>query len=208
MIKFNLAQLAVVSCSTYPSAKETTFQPSLVHLTEPSRRISISCDHLFNVFNIAPTYGQVCTIQIDHAIYLKHVFSCVSPIGQPVWMHSHTGCIYLAFRRCVSSNDSLICLPQRMHSRIGCICLAFLHCVFSNVSSNDQPEWMQIHTGCICLSFPHCVFSNVSSNGPVETMHTHTGCIYLVILHCALLYVSSKYLHMRMHSCIACINVT
>ena len=30
-------------------------------------------------------------------------------------------------------------LDRRMHSHIGCICLAFLHCVFSNVSSNGMP---------------------------------------------------------------------
>ena len=46
-----------------------------------ARKFQFSCDHLCNVFNVAPTYGQVCTIWIDHAIYLKDAFSCVSPVG-------------------------------------------------------------------------------------------------------------------------------
>ena len=66
-----------------------------------------------------------------------------------------------------------------MHSHTGCICLAFLHRAFSNVSSNGLPEKRQSHIGCICLAFLHCVFSNGSSNGLYEKMHSDIDCIYL-----------------------------
>ena len=56
---------------------------------------------------------------------------------------------------CVFSN----CLHHWMHSHTGCICLAFLHCVFSNVSANRLPEQMHSRIGCIYLAFLHCGFS-------------------------------------------------
>ena len=53
-------------------------------------------------------------------------------------------------------------LDRSMHSHKGCICLAFLHCVFSNESSNGLPEKMQSHIDCTgSLSFLFkcfCVF--------------------------------------------------
>ena len=39
-----------------------------------------------------------------------------------------------------------------MHSHIGCICLAFLHYVFSNVSSKRLHKRMQSHIDYICLT--------------------------------------------------------
>ena len=39
-----------------------------------------------------------------------------------------------------------------MHSHTGCICLAFLHCGFSYVSSNGLPE-LHTHIGCIYATF-------------------------------------------------------
>ena len=80
-------------------------------------------------------------------------------------MHSHNGCICMAFLQSESSNVPSNGLPEQMHSRIGCICTIFLQSEFSNVSSNRLPDRMQNHTGCICLSFLHCVFSNVFRDG-------------------------------------------
>ena len=113
---------------------------------------------------IKPSFSQI-----------KHVFACVSSDGLLEMMHSHTGCICLAFHHYVFSNVSSNDLPERMQSHIGCICLTFLHCVFSNVSSNCLPERMHSHTGCICLTFLHHVFSNVSSNYLNNRMHSRIG---------------------------------
>ena len=73
-------------------------------------------------------------------------------------------------------------LPEKMHSHIGCICLAFLHCAFSDVSSNGLPQRMHSHIGCICLAFLHCAFSNVSSSGLLEMRHSRIGCICVTFL--------------------------
>ena len=67
---------------------------------------------------------MVCTIQIDHAIYLKDAFACVSQVGLPEWMHSRIGCICLTFPHCVFSYVCSNRLHMRMHNHIGCICLA------------------------------------------------------------------------------------
>ena len=64
-------------------------------------------------------------------------------------------------------------LLERMHSHTGCICVAFLHCVFSFVSSNDMSVRMYSRIGCICVAFPHCAFLNVSSRRLDERMHSH-----------------------------------
>ena len=101
-------------------------------------------------------------------------------------MHSHTGCIYLAFRRCVFSNVSSKCLHERMHSHIGCICLTFLRCAFLNVFLICLPERMHSHTGSICLALLHCGFSNVFSNCLNQRMHNHTGCICATFLRCVI----------------------
>ena len=96
-------------------------------------------------------------------------------------MHSHIGCICLAFLHCAFSNVSSNGLPEKRHIHIGRTFFTFLHCAFSNVSSNFLPERMQSHIDCICLTFLHCAFSNVSSNGLLEQMHSHIGCICLKI---------------------------
>ena len=96
---------------------------------------------------IKPSFSQI-----------KHVFACVSSDGLLEMMHSHTGCICLAFHHYVFSNVSSNGLHERMHSHIGCICLTFLQCVFSCVSSNYLHVMIHSRTGCICLTI---VTSNI-----------------------------------------------
>ena len=67
-------------------------------------------------------------------------------------MHTHTGCICLAFLHCALSNVHPKRLPKKMRSCIGCIYLAFLQCAYLNVSSNHLPYMLQSYTGCICLT--------------------------------------------------------
>ena len=97
-------------------------------------------------------------------------------------------------------------LSLRMHSHIGCICLAFLHCAFSYVSSS-LPQ-MQNHTGCICLTFLRCVFSDVPSKRLHRRMHNHTGCICLTFLRCVFSNVSSDIFSERTHIHIGCTCLT
>ena len=113
-------------------------------------------------------------------------------------MHSHIGCIFLIFLRCVFSNVSSNGLPEKKQSHIACICLTLPHCALSNVSLNRLPVKIQSHIGCICLTFLHSAFSNVPSNGLPETMHNHTGYICLTFLHCAFSNVSSRHLHIAL----------
>ena len=101
---------------------------------------------------------------------------------------------------CVSSNGLL----EKMHSHIGCIYLAFPHYVLKNVSSNGLPERMQSHTDNICLTFLHCAFSNVSSKRLHKRMQSHIGCICLTFLHCAFSNVSSNCLHLKISLVLAC----
>ena len=82
-----------------------------------------------------------------------------------------------------------------MHSHTGCICVAFLHCMFSYVSSNDMSVRVHSRIGCICVGFPHCAFLNVSSRRLDERMHSHIGYNCLTSLHCAFLSVISKSVH-------------
>ena len=59
---------------------------------------------------------------------------------------------------CACSSVSSNGLLGKMHSHFGCIYLAFPHYVLKNVSSNGLPERMQSHTDNICLTFLHCAF--------------------------------------------------
>ena len=47
-------------------------------------------------------------------------------------MQTHTGCIYLAFLQCVSSNVPSIRLYEKMHSHTVCICFACVVCLCLN----------------------------------------------------------------------------
>ena len=125
--------------------------------------------------------------------YLLCAYSNVSSNAMHKRMHTHIGCICMAFLPCVFSNATSNGVFWKLHKHRDGICLAFLHCVFSNASSNLLPERMHVHTCYICMIFLRCVFSNVSSKRLREEMHSYTGCIF-----------STVCFHMRLHS--ACIK--
>ena len=91
-------------------------------------------------------------------------------------MHSHTGCIYLAFLCCGLPNVSSDGLPVRKQSHTVCICSTFAPCGLSHVSSSWIHHGMHSHIGCICLTCPYCGFLNVSSYYPLHR-NPVTGCI-------------------------------
>ena len=92
-----------------------------------------------------------------------------------------------------------------MHSHTGCICLAFLQCVFSNVSWKCLPKKRQSHMGCICWTFPHCAFSSVSLNRLSKRTYSYTGCICLTSHLCHFLSFSLELQYLNWfcsnHSC-------
>ena len=104
-------------------------------------------------------------------------------------MHSHTGCIYLAFLHCVLLNATSNHLTGKIYNHTGSIDVSFLHCVFSNGSSNGLSEKMHSHIGCICLAFLQCVFSNGFSVCLPGKMHNHTGCNWLIFPFCYVLFL-------------------
>ena len=91
-------------------------------------------------------------------------------------MHSHTGCIYLAFLCCGLPNVSSDGLPVGKQSHTVCICSTFAPCGLSHVSSSWIHHGMHSHIGCICLTCPYCGFLNVSSYYPLHR-NPVTGCI-------------------------------
>ena len=81
--------------------------------------------------------------------HFKVSSSWVQGTGHMNWSFLYAMCDRINMILDVSSNG----LPQRMHSHIGCICLAFLHCAFSNVSSSGLLEMRHSRIGCICVTF-------------------------------------------------------
>ena len=110
--------------------------------------------------------------------FLQHVFFNVSSVGCHTMMHSHTGCICMAFLHCVLEHDQSSPFSQRMrnHNR-DCTCLAFVRCLSLYASSNCLPGMMQNHIDDICLVSLHYVLLNVSASHLHWRLNSYIACI-------------------------------
>ena len=78
------------------------------------KKSQFPCDNLFNVSNVAPTYGQGCTIKINHAIlsmpfHVCHQLvcpnGCIATLVAFIWLLSTVSFImspqFACFRGCI-----------------------------------------------------------------------------------------------------------
>ena len=109
----------------------------------------------------------------------------------PDMMQSCIGCIWIAFPRCVFSNESLKHLHKRMQIHTDCTCLAFLNCVFS---------W-----GCCTLPFGHLpnifcfIFPTICFISPSNLLHLPKKMLHFPN---KLLHLPNGLLHFPMQFCV------